>query len=135
MLYSFPNLEPVYCSMSDSNGCFLTCIPVSQEACKVVWYSHLFKNFPQFFLIYIVSGFGIISKEEEEISLEFSFWLSAIIKWMLNERHKKYSSGESWRFSKGNIQHSGDHSSFYLSSIFITKTWVAPNSTFPWSSG
>ena len=34
--------------MSSSNCCFLTCIQVSQEACKVVWYSHLFKNFPQF---------------------------------------------------------------------------------------
>ena len=34
------------CSMSHSNCCFLTCIQVSQEASKVVWYSHLFKNFP-----------------------------------------------------------------------------------------
>ena len=34
---------------SGSNCCFLTCIQVSQEAGKVVWYSHLFKNFPHFF--------------------------------------------------------------------------------------
>ena len=34
--------------MSCSNCCFLTCIQISQEAGKVVWYSHLFKNFPQF---------------------------------------------------------------------------------------
>ena len=27
-------------------GCFLTCIQVSQEVGKVVWYSHLLKNFP-----------------------------------------------------------------------------------------
>ena len=32
--------------MSSSNCCFLTCIQISQEAGKVVWYSHLFKNFP-----------------------------------------------------------------------------------------
>ena len=32
--------------MSSSNCCFLTCIWVSQEADKLVWYSHLFKNFP-----------------------------------------------------------------------------------------
>ena len=32
--------------MSYSNCCFLTCIQISQEAGKVVWYSHLFKNFP-----------------------------------------------------------------------------------------
>ena len=51
---SFPNLEPVCCSMSSFNCCFLTCIQVSQEAGKVVWYSHLLKNFPQFVVILIV---------------------------------------------------------------------------------
>ena len=34
------------CSMSSSNCCFLTCIQISQEAGKVVQYSHLLKNFP-----------------------------------------------------------------------------------------
>ena len=34
--------------MSSSNSCPLTCIQISQEAGKVVQYSHLFKNFPQF---------------------------------------------------------------------------------------
>ena len=33
--------------MSSSNCCFLTCIQISQEASQVVWYSHLFQNFPQ----------------------------------------------------------------------------------------
>ena len=32
--------------MSSSNCCFLTCIQISQEAGQVVWYSHLFQNFP-----------------------------------------------------------------------------------------
>ena len=41
------NFEPVPCSMSISNCCFLTCIQLSQEAGKVVWYSSLFKKFPQ----------------------------------------------------------------------------------------
>ena len=54
-MYSFPNLELVCCSMSGSNCCFLTCIQVSQEAGKVVWYFHLFKNFPQFVVIYTVN--------------------------------------------------------------------------------
>ena len=45
-MYCFPNLEPVHRSMSSSNCCFLTCIQISHEAGKVVWYSHLFKNFP-----------------------------------------------------------------------------------------
>ena len=46
MKNSFSNLETDHCSMSDSNCCFLTCIQISQEAGKVVWYSHLLKNFP-----------------------------------------------------------------------------------------
>ena len=55
-MYSFPSLEPFCCSMSSSNCCFLTCIQVSQKAGKVVWYSHLFKNFPQFAVTHTVKG-------------------------------------------------------------------------------
>ena len=40
--------------------CFLTCIQISQEADQVVWYSHLFQNFPQFLVIHTVKGFGIV---------------------------------------------------------------------------
>ena len=44
----FPVVNPCpSCSLSGSNCCFLTCIQVSQETGKVVWYSYLFKNFPQ----------------------------------------------------------------------------------------
>ena len=61
-MYSFPNLEPVRCTMYDSNYCFLTCIQVSQEADKVVWYSHLLKNFPQFVVIHTVKVFSIVKE-------------------------------------------------------------------------
>ena len=47
-MYSFSYVEPVCCFMSSSNCCFLTCIQISQEADQVIWYSHLFQNFPQF---------------------------------------------------------------------------------------
>ena len=57
--------------MSSSNCCFLTCIQVSQEVGKVVWYSHLFKNFPQFLVIHTVKGFSIVNKEEVDVFLEF----------------------------------------------------------------
>ena len=50
---------------------FLTCIQVSQEVGKVVWYSHLFKNFPQFVVIHTVKGFGIGNKAEVDDFLEF----------------------------------------------------------------
>ena len=58
--------------MSGSNCCFLTCIQVSQEAGQVVWYSHLFKNFPQFVVIHTVKGFGVVNKAEVDVSLELS---------------------------------------------------------------
>ena len=63
-------MEPVHFSKSGSNCCFLTCMQISQEAGKVVWYSHLFKNFPQFVVIHTVKGFGIINKAEVDIFLE-----------------------------------------------------------------
>ena len=71
-MYSFPNLEPVLCSMSSSNCCFLTCIQVSQETGKVVWYSCLFQNFPQFIVIHTVKGFSIVNKAEIDVFLKFS---------------------------------------------------------------
>ena len=57
--------------MSGSNCCFLTIIQVSQEAGKVVWYSHLLKNFPQFVVIHTVKGFGIVDEGEVAVFLEF----------------------------------------------------------------
>ena len=71
-MYSFPDLEPVYCSTSSSNCCFLTCIQISQEAGKVVWYSQLFKNFPQFVVIHTVKGFGVDNKVFLELSCFFN---------------------------------------------------------------
>ena len=52
-MYSFSYLEPVCCSMSHSNCCFLTCIQISQGAGQVVTYSHFFQNFSQFVAIHI----------------------------------------------------------------------------------
>ena len=71
-MYSFPNLELVCCSISNSNCCFLTCIYISQEAGQVVWYSRLSKNVPWFVVIYTVKGFGIVNKAEVNVFLELS---------------------------------------------------------------
>ena len=43
---------------------------VSQETGQMVWYSHLFKNFPQFVVIHTVKGFGIVNKAEIDVFLE-----------------------------------------------------------------
>ena len=56
--------------MSSTNCCFLTYIQISQEAGQVVWYSHLFQNFPQFIVIHTVKGFGIVNKAEVDVFLE-----------------------------------------------------------------
>ena len=44
----------------------------SQEAGQVVWYSHLFQNFPQFIVIHTVEGFDIVNKAEIDVFLELS---------------------------------------------------------------
>ena len=71
-MYSFSCLEPVCCSMSSSNCCFLTCIQIPQDAGQVVWYTHLSPNFPQFIVIHTLKGFGIANKAEIDLFLELS---------------------------------------------------------------
>ena len=82
LMYSFPDWEPVCCYMSSSNCCFLTCIQISLEIGQVVWYSHLFQNFPQFVVFHTVKDFGIVNKAE----IDVFFWNSLaflMIQWML----------------------------------------------------
>ena len=62
-----------------SNCCFLTCIQISQEGGKVVRYSHLFQNFPQFVVIHTVKSFGVVNKEEVDIFLELSCFFHDLI--------------------------------------------------------
>ena len=73
MMYSFSSFELVSCSMSSSSYCFLSIIHVSQETSKVVWYSHLFKIFPQFVVIHTVKGFSVVNETEIDF---FFFWNS-----------------------------------------------------------
>ena len=64
--------------ISSSNCCFFTCMQISQEADKVVWYSHVFKNFPQFVVIHPAKDFGIVNKAEEDF---FFFWTVLLFLW------------------------------------------------------
>ena len=66
------SLEPVHCSISGCNCCFLTYIQVSQEAGKVVWYS-LLLNIAQFVVIHTVKGFSIVGEAEVDV-----FWNSLV---------------------------------------------------------
>ena len=40
----------------------------------MLWYSHLFKNFPQFVVIHTAKGFNVVNEAEVEVFLEFSFF-------------------------------------------------------------
>ena len=73
-MYSFSYLEPVCCSMSSCNCCFLTCIQISQEASQEVWYSYLLKNFPPFVVIHTVKSFGVVNKAKVDVFLEVSYF-------------------------------------------------------------
>ena len=57
---SFPNFQPVCLSMSAFNCCFVICVQVSQETVKVVWYSHLFMNFPQLVVTQTVNEYILL---------------------------------------------------------------------------
>ena len=41
----------------------------------MVWYSYLFKNFPQFVVIHTVKGFGVVNKTEVDVFLKLSCFL------------------------------------------------------------
>ena len=40
----------------------------------MVWYTHLFQNFPQFIVIHTVKGFGIVNKAETDVFLEIAWF-------------------------------------------------------------
>ena len=101
-MYSFPDLELVCYSMSSCNHCFLTCIQISQEAGQVLWYSHLFQNFPQFIVIHTVKGFGVANKAKVDIFLELSRFfndpldVSNLVSGSSAFSNPAWTSGSSW---------------------------------------
>ena len=57
---------------------------ISQEAGKVVWYSNLLKNFPQFSVIHTVKVFSIVNEAEVDVfwnSLAFSMIHQMLATW------------------------------------------------------
>ena len=75
-MYLFSDLEPVCCSMSSSNCCFLTYIHIFQKAGQVIWYSHLLKNFPQLVVNHMVKGFGVVNKAVVRCFLDLSCFIN-----------------------------------------------------------
>ena len=54
-------------------------LQISQEAGKVVWYSHLLKNFPQFVVTDTVKGFSIVNEAEVDVFLELSHFFNDLV--------------------------------------------------------
>ena len=87
--------------MSGSNCCFLTCKQVSQEVREIIWYSHLFKNFPQFVVIHRVKGFSVVMKQGRHFSgsLLFFLWATDISNLIPNSSAFSKSSLYIWKVS------------------------------------
>ena len=85
-----------------SNCCFLTCIQISQEAGKVIWYSHLLKIFPQFVVIHTVKVFGVVNKAEVDVFLDLSWFfddptdVGNLISGSSTFLNPAWTSGSSW---------------------------------------
>ena len=88
--------------MSSSNCGFLTFIQIFQEAGEVVWYSHLLKNFPQFFVIHTVKDFRVLSESDVVVFLEFcvfSISQQMLAIWSLVSSAYSKSTLYIWKFS------------------------------------
>ena len=70
----------------------------------MVWYSHLFKNFPLFVVIHTVKGFSIVNEAEVDVFLELSCFLD-------NPTDVGNLISGSSAFSKSNLEHLEIHSS------------------------
>ena len=105
--------------MSSSNCCFLTCIQVSQEAGWVVWYTHLFQNFPQSIMTHTVKDFGIVNKAEIDVLLELWNSVTSVVSNSL-QPHKPIPTRFlcPWDFPGKNAE-VGCH--FLLQGIFLTQ--------------
>ena len=67
----------------------------------MVWYAHLFQNFPQFIVIHTVKGFGVVSKAEVDVFLDFSCFFddSTDVGNLISESSASSKSGLNiWKF-------------------------------------
>ena len=56
----------------------------------MVWYSHLFKNFPQFVVIHTVKGFGVVNKAEVDVKEEQN------VQWTQKDGEMRKSTKSEW---------------------------------------
>ena len=87
----------------------------------MVWYFHLFQNFPQFIMIHTVKGFGIVNKAEVNVFLELSSFLSDpsdVGNLISGSSAFSKSSLNIWKFTVHLLLKSGlDHFEHYFASV------------------
>ena len=118
--------------MSSSSCCFLTCIQVSQEAGKVVWYSHLLKSFLQFVVIHVVKGFRVVNEAEVGVFLELSCFFNdpADVGNFISGSSAFYKSNLNiWKFMVHVLLKPGLENF----ELYFTSVWDEFNSTVVWA--
>ena len=68
----------------------------------MVWYSHIFQNFPQFVVIHTVKGFGIVNKAEIDVFLELSCFFDDpedVGNLISRSVGARYASGDQWEIN------------------------------------
>ena len=87
----------------------------------MVWYSHLFQNFPQFVVVHTVKGFGVVNKAKVDVFLEFScfFYDPADIGNLISGSSAFYKSSLNiWKFSVHVLLKSGlENFEHYFASV------------------
>ena len=139
MTHSFSYLEPM-CSMSGSNCCFLTCIQISlyaeNEAGQMIWYPHLFQNFPQFIVINSVKSFGIVNTEEINVFWNSLAFLMTLLMLAFSSAFSKISLN-TWKFSVHILLKPGlENFEHYFTSVWdecnCVVVWAFFSIAFPW---
>ena len=128
LTYSFPHLEPVCCSMSSSNCCFLTCVQIPQEAGEVVWHFNL-EEFSIVVVIPTLKDFGRIIKADIFLDLCFFCDLMDVGYLISGSSAFSKSSWNIWKFmvhvllkpGLGNFEH------------YFTSMWDECNSVVVWA--
>ena len=78
------NIQPWHTTFPIWNQCIVPCSVLTVASWpaytfSVVWYSHLFQNFPQFFAIHTVKSFGVVNKAEVDVFLELSCFFNDLM--------------------------------------------------------
>ena len=87
----------------------------------MVWYSHIFQNFPQFVLIHTIKGFGIVDKAEVDVFLELSHFFDDLMdvdNWISGSSAFSKSSLKIWKFTAHVLLRPGlENYEYYFASV------------------